>query len=65
VLFRAGPDSNGPGFDTPGGTRFRRGRRVPGLPGHEDDVDGSYSSAFTMSSTTFFASPKTIMVLSM
>jgi len=25
----------------------------------------SYSIAFTMSSTTFFASPKTIMVLSM
>src|SRR5262249_7442949 len=31
----------------------------------EDSVPGAQSSAFTMSSTTFFASPNTIMVLSM
>ena len=64
--YRAGESagsifSKRPAFDKPGGTRFRR--KISGLLVYPRT--SSYSSALTMSSTTFFASPNTIMVLSM
>jgi hypothetical protein len=42
-------------------------RATPGAPGPgvQDAVASGYSTALSMSSTTFFASPNTIIVLSM
>jgi hypothetical protein len=44
-----------------------RGRGVssPKVKGSSGRPQAGYSTAFTMSSTTFFASPNTIIVLSM
>jgi hypothetical protein len=66
--YRAGESagsifSKRPAFDKPGGGRFRR--KISGLLVYPWTTVKGYSSALTMSSTTFFASPKTIMVLSM